>query len=994
MGACESACAAQPEVGGQAPKYADQLDQQIAKEKEEEKNHFKILLLGAGESGKSTIIKQLSLLYRKGGIMEDRRQFVRVLQNNTIICMQALLRAAEQFEYDQKSDGEWQSDSSLIMGTEGNDAMTEPMAEAIQRLWASEGVQKTYLHRNHFWILETADYYFDNCMRFVEDGFMPNDVDVIMARKRTTGVIVTEFPADGIKFSVVDVGGQRSERRKWINCVPSGQVVTLQHGLGRKIEDFADAKYADDDAAARILTYDMQRGGVKVGPVSHHIPQGLSELVKRGTPEHLLPSNRVMRLRLYDGRELLLTAEHPVLVDRADPADNKRKPTWVPAGDLNAKDSVHCTTQAPLAPVTSDPTESQGHSLAAGAFTFSTDNLQQYETFARLLAFAMAGGSLCESFFGHRIDAEEFAQDVKLLTGSAPEVSLRAGTAGTYAVALPTALTEAFVSLKGIVVDSTAHSLPAFVMEASCPVTVVREFICGLQGRAGLVPQLQRESRTRVKQAKHTAAAGRGDIAEDEQPEMDLCADAEDENDEVSGRSDVVIPGGRGTFVNEHGDEVFVRQLLRYHSGFFRATAPMARKATLKTMAEGLQALFARLGLPKPAVKQCAVHSSDSAAAPAAKKTVALAEGKAEPAPQPEAKEASHADSAEDATDGTVVTLLQYTRHEDQAALARTLGYRYSSHKQRRLDLFRAYVGMRARALTTQGDGARDFEESCPPEKFLADVGGLEAFTTHADFFPLDGVVASAADAAEAEAMRTDEDTAAVLDDGTSASGAGACRCITCRPGLHVALRQLGKRARACAVPRHCEAVESMKLPVRSVETVYDQQFELHDLHVEGTNNFVVEGCVVHNCFEGVKAIFWVSNLAGYDKVLFEDKTINRMHEDIDLFKETLKAPTFKATPVFLFFNKKDLFDLALQSSNIDLCFPEYKGKQEPDEAQDFIAQQFRDALPPGKTIEMITFLSAKKKEEVRSAFEAVKDHLIAMYSGGGGGGGGGGRRK
>ncbi len=206
MGGCESSCQAQDAQNGTNGQFSDQLDMQIAKEKEEEKNHYKILLLGAGESGKSTIIKQLSLLYRKGGIMEDRRQFVRVLQNNTIICMQALLRASEQFEYDSKGDPEWQSDASLILETEGNDAMTVQMAEAIQRLWQSESIQKTYLNRNRFWILETADYYFENCLRFVEDGFMPNDVDVIMARKRTTGVIVTEFPADGIKFSVVDVG--------------------------------------------------------------------------------------------------------------------------------------------------------------------------------------------------------------------------------------------------------------------------------------------------------------------------------------------------------------------------------------------------------------------------------------------------------------------------------------------------------------------------------------------------------------------------------------------------------------------------------------------------------------------------------------------------------------------------------------------------------------------------------------------------------------------
>ena len=133
------------------------------------------------------------------------------------------------------------------------------------------------------------------------------------------------------------------------------------------------------------------------------------------------------------------------------------------------------------------------------------------------------------------------------------------------------------------------------------------------------------------------------------------------------------------------------------------------------------------------------------------------------------------------------------------------------------------------------------------------------------------------------------------------------------------------------------------------------------------------------NCFDGVKAIFWVSNLAGYDKVLFEDKTINRMHEDLDLFRETVKTNAFKNTPIFLFFNKKDLFDVSLKSSNIDTCFPDYKGKQEPEEAQAYISQQFRDALPPNKTIEMFVALSAKKKEEVRDAFEKVKAKLMAL---------------
>jgi hypothetical protein len=32
------------------------------------------------------------------------------------------------------------------------------------------------------------------------------------------GIITTEVAADDLTWQVVDVGGQRSERKKWINC--------------------------------------------------------------------------------------------------------------------------------------------------------------------------------------------------------------------------------------------------------------------------------------------------------------------------------------------------------------------------------------------------------------------------------------------------------------------------------------------------------------------------------------------------------------------------------------------------------------------------------------------------------------------------------------------------------------------------------------------------------------------------------------------------------
>lgn len=82
--------------------------------------------------------------------------------------------------------------------------------------------------RSEFWNLDNQDYYFNNLHRFVEENYVPNEEDIVMARVKTVGLSMTEFDQDSVHFSVVDVGGQRSERKKWMHHFDGVKVINVQ----------------------------------------------------------------------------------------------------------------------------------------------------------------------------------------------------------------------------------------------------------------------------------------------------------------------------------------------------------------------------------------------------------------------------------------------------------------------------------------------------------------------------------------------------------------------------------------------------------------------------------------------------------------------------------------------------------------------------------------------------------------------------------------------
>ncbi|KAI7866372.1 G protein alpha subunit [Spinellus fusiger] len=198
----------------------DEIDDQLRLEKMSQQKEVKLLLLGAGESGKSTILKQMKLIHEGGFSSNERLNYREIIYSNTIQSMSVIMEAMETLRIElENPDNQGHKEAIQSLPSQSSSyGMPEDIARAIMALWADEGVQKTFRRSNEYQLNDSAGYYFDCMDRIGDPQYIPNDQDVLRSRVKTTGITETRFTMGDLIYRMFDVGGQRSERRKWIHC--------------------------------------------------------------------------------------------------------------------------------------------------------------------------------------------------------------------------------------------------------------------------------------------------------------------------------------------------------------------------------------------------------------------------------------------------------------------------------------------------------------------------------------------------------------------------------------------------------------------------------------------------------------------------------------------------------------------------------------------------------------------------------------------------------
>ena len=180
------------------------IDQKMQSDDRQEKIINKLLLLGTGSSGKTTLFKALKSVHNAGMDKSELLDTRHVIRQNVILGILILLQQSQEL-YDQ--DPNSHSDCQIVVSDDlrkiiqiivnnANNQFIEVvdwkqmhfLGQACKILWDLPQIQATFRKRGgRFSFPDNLDYFFNNIEHIMAQDYIPTEEDSLKTRIRTTG---------------------------------------------------------------------------------------------------------------------------------------------------------------------------------------------------------------------------------------------------------------------------------------------------------------------------------------------------------------------------------------------------------------------------------------------------------------------------------------------------------------------------------------------------------------------------------------------------------------------------------------------------------------------------------------------------------------------------------------------------------------------------------------------------------------------------------------
>ena len=193
-----------------------------SKDKQQDSLFLKILILGSGGSGKSTVFNHLQYIHRGSFTQRVLREMKTRMYEQVIETIQRLADSCGYY-YDENSEkysemkvenNEMKEQIDYILNYGGSkENLTQYFVDCLINVWNYKPIQEMFKLYNEICVPLSTKYYMNKFDVLCKDDYIPNKMDVLSVRYRTTGMKEMIVDINGTTWKICEVGGQRSERK-------------------------------------------------------------------------------------------------------------------------------------------------------------------------------------------------------------------------------------------------------------------------------------------------------------------------------------------------------------------------------------------------------------------------------------------------------------------------------------------------------------------------------------------------------------------------------------------------------------------------------------------------------------------------------------------------------------------------------------------------------------------------------------------------------------
>ncbi len=202
------------------------------------KKRLTILILGTPSSGKSTIMRQFRILYGNGFSNNEKIAAIPTITRNLLESVSSRLSLMNQEHLEAKGPRTAAlshllkiPDEDIPVSTAAKAAPKSKLRELallVEDVWYSESLQDIFKDQTYVFGTRNVDvdgYFLKRIKEINSPSYAPTDGDLLRMRQVTDAVEEFKFSYHSCDVTVIDVGGTKVERRKWINLFSRANMI-------------------------------------------------------------------------------------------------------------------------------------------------------------------------------------------------------------------------------------------------------------------------------------------------------------------------------------------------------------------------------------------------------------------------------------------------------------------------------------------------------------------------------------------------------------------------------------------------------------------------------------------------------------------------------------------------------------------------------------------------------------------------------------------------